>query len=230
MIRGAAWTSTNPKPWRGLREFLKEYVIIVVSVLTALGAEQVVEAEHWHQKVEVVRSSLQGELANNRARWETDVASIRCMSRDIKALDTWESGGSHGAPPPTPMLADGLMLWMHNANWGLATASQSLDHFPMREQLAYAAMYGGIANRQAYIEKATDSFDRINTLLGAGNDAQTRRELKVSLGALRQQFTTLLSDDNYMRRHFDDLGVHPDSSDFRADLQRDPASGCFRTR
>jgi hypothetical protein len=29
----------KPRPWHSLREFLKEYLIIVVGVLTALGAE-----------------------------------------------------------------------------------------------------------------------------------------------------------------------------------------------
>lgn len=28
----------KPKPWHGVREFLKEYLIIVVGVLTALAA------------------------------------------------------------------------------------------------------------------------------------------------------------------------------------------------
>jgi hypothetical protein len=37
----------KPKPWHGLREFLKEYVIIAVGVMTALGAEAVVENLHW---------------------------------------------------------------------------------------------------------------------------------------------------------------------------------------
>ena len=32
----------KPKPWHSLREFLKEYLIIVIGVLTALGAEQAV--------------------------------------------------------------------------------------------------------------------------------------------------------------------------------------------
>ena len=34
------------KPWHSVREFFKEYLIIVVGVLTALGAEQVAEATH----------------------------------------------------------------------------------------------------------------------------------------------------------------------------------------
>ena len=39
----------KPKPWHGLREFLKEYLIIVVGVLTALAAEAGVEWLHWRR-------------------------------------------------------------------------------------------------------------------------------------------------------------------------------------
>jgi hypothetical protein len=45
----------KPKPWRGWREFLKEYAIIVVGVLTALAAEQGAEWHHWNHQVEVAR-------------------------------------------------------------------------------------------------------------------------------------------------------------------------------
>src|SRR5690348_9153654 len=37
----------KPKRWRGFRGFIKEYLIIVVGVLTALGAEQAAEWLHW---------------------------------------------------------------------------------------------------------------------------------------------------------------------------------------
>lgn len=52
----------KPKPWHGLREFLKEYGIIVLGVLTALALEQLVEAIHWDHKVTVARRSLDYEL------------------------------------------------------------------------------------------------------------------------------------------------------------------------
>ena len=42
----------KPKPWHGLREFLKEYLIIVVGVLTALGLEQVADMLHWRHKID----------------------------------------------------------------------------------------------------------------------------------------------------------------------------------
>jgi 16S rRNA U516 pseudouridylate synthase RsuA-like enzyme len=38
----------------GVREFLKEYLIIVVGVLTALGAEQVAEGVRLHKETAAV--------------------------------------------------------------------------------------------------------------------------------------------------------------------------------
>ena len=52
----------KPKPWHGLREFLKEYLIIVVGVLTALGAEQAVEMIHRHEAVGEARRALNAEV------------------------------------------------------------------------------------------------------------------------------------------------------------------------
>jgi hypothetical protein len=41
----------TPKAFRGWRGFLKEYRTIVIGVLTALGAEQAVEAYHHREQV-----------------------------------------------------------------------------------------------------------------------------------------------------------------------------------
>src|SRR5947209_13236270 len=50
----------KPKPWHGLREFLKEYVIIVVGVLTALAFEQAVEWLHWRHVTQQTEENLRG--------------------------------------------------------------------------------------------------------------------------------------------------------------------------
>jgi hypothetical protein len=52
----------KPKPWHGLREFLKEYAIIVVGVLTALGAEQVAARLEWAHKVHAAEDAMRREL------------------------------------------------------------------------------------------------------------------------------------------------------------------------
>jgi hypothetical protein len=63
----------KPKPWRGVREFLKEYLIIVIGVLTALGAEQVAVALRDRHAAAEARGAVYTEIRLNlstcRAEW-----------------------------------------------------------------------------------------------------------------------------------------------------------------
>lgn len=47
-----------PKPLHGWREFVGEVGIIVLGVLIALGAEQIIDDIRWHQKVERTKAEL----------------------------------------------------------------------------------------------------------------------------------------------------------------------------
>jgi hypothetical protein len=78
-----------PKPLHGWREFLGEVGIIVIGVLIALGAEQVVDDWQWHRKVGAVRKALMSELQNDRARWEFDVQDGHCVVRQLDSLNAW---------------------------------------------------------------------------------------------------------------------------------------------
>ena len=52
-----------PKPLHGWREFAGEVGIIVIGVLIALGAEQVVETVHGNAEVRQFRGAVSDELA-----------------------------------------------------------------------------------------------------------------------------------------------------------------------
>src|SRR5436309_9326326 len=54
-----------PKPLHGWRALVGEVGIIVVGVLIALGAEQVVEAIHWTREVASAREALGYEIADS---------------------------------------------------------------------------------------------------------------------------------------------------------------------
>jgi len=121
----------KPKAWRSFREFLKEYLIIVVGVLTALAAEQAVE---WLHHREIVERG-EGALAENFARFVEYTAAneveARCMAEratELRAIldqagatrrlarvgpipqpyplpwqvDTWEAMVASGAAPYLP--------------------------------------------------------------------------------------------------------------------------------
>ena len=206
-----------PKPLHGWRAFAGEVGIIVLGVLLALAAESAVESLHWRHKVSVIRTSLMGELANDRARWEVDVTDARCAERDISQLDAWAQAGG-GAPPAAPNIRPNNFFWMHSANWNLATGSQTLDHFPIDEQLAFASLYDGVAHRQLDLEHASGLTERVHTLILLATDPQGRRDLRVALGDLEGTVRVLTANNAYMERHFDALGVKPDRTDIAADL------------
>lgn len=54
-----------PKPLHGWREFAGEVGIIVIGVLIALGAEQIVESAHWREKVRHAERAMRLELAED---------------------------------------------------------------------------------------------------------------------------------------------------------------------
>lgn len=61
-----------PKPLHGWREFVGEVGIIVLGVLIALGAEQIIDDIRWHQKVERTKAELNAELHDDELsayRW-----------------------------------------------------------------------------------------------------------------------------------------------------------------
>jgi hypothetical protein len=207
-----------PKPLHGWRALVGEVGIIVIGVLIALGAEQLVEDYHWRQKVDVVRRSLTGELGNDRARWEENMGFVPCAKREIAALDRWAADAQPNGPAPSaPVTFESLFWWMHSANWNLATGSETLDHFPIQDQLAFASLYDGVAHRQADIESASDLSGQAAGLVPLATDAQGRRELRIVLGRLMAKVNNVAANDSYMKRHFNAVGVKADRSDIAAD-------------
>jgi hypothetical protein len=84
-----------PKPLHGWRAFAGEVGIIVVGVLIALAAEQVVVWAHERDDMVQLRSALRSELADSRARWESIRAEDRCTEQRLADLDRWTAN----APP-----------------------------------------------------------------------------------------------------------------------------------
>ncbi len=77
----------KPKPWHGVREFLKEYIIIVVGVLTALGAEQGVEWLHWRERAAEGRARLVTEIGHHYLVAEERLRVQSCLDRQLTQIE-----------------------------------------------------------------------------------------------------------------------------------------------
>ena len=87
-----------PKVPHSWREIAKEIAIIVIGVLIALTAEQIVESWHWHRKVQVAEDQMRYELLYDDAPQIYQRAAMHpCVVAKLNAIRTAvESGRPRG--------------------------------------------------------------------------------------------------------------------------------------
>ncbi len=138
----------KPKPWHGLREFLKEYLIIVVGVLTALGAEQTVEALHRHGEIEEARRALDDEVGFDLTVFDTRVALRGCMDARLDELSRWRKAFDVGPPLTLASLPSAIPGFVERtAVWRVATGT-AVGQMPFSARVAYGRFYDGVAEGQ----------------------------------------------------------------------------------
>jgi hypothetical protein len=86
-----------PKPLHGWREFVGEVGIIVIGVLIALTAEQLVEGIRNRQAADAARDNIRAEIGANLTSLATRKQNEPCVSRRLNeialALANWQSVG-----------------------------------------------------------------------------------------------------------------------------------------
>jgi hypothetical protein len=149
----------KPKPWRGWREFLKEYLIIVVGVLTALGAEQLAEALHTRHVIHEAEAAMRSELLDDDLpqAW-VRMAVTPCLTRDLNRLKA--AVDDRMAPEGFGVLAQAyippLRTWDHDA-WSAAGASGAAARMDGARLLEWSNAYVQIPFLQATAAKESDA-------------------------------------------------------------------------
>lgn len=76
-----------PKPLHGWREFVGEVAIIVLGVLIALTAEQLVEAWHWRSRTAEARELLRNEVGHQFVVMEERAAVTQCVDEQLTKIE-----------------------------------------------------------------------------------------------------------------------------------------------
>ena len=121
-----------PKPLHGWRAFVGEVAIIVIGVLIALSAEQVVERWAWNQKVSAAEQEMHREMFWDDAPEMIQRASIQpCIDAQLDAI---RAAAESGRPrDEVAGLVDRLYLpfvTFDNIAHQNATASDVSTHMP----------------------------------------------------------------------------------------------------
>jgi|SRR5438270_2402892 len=76
-----------PKPLHGWRAFAGEIGVIVIGVLIALGAQQLVENMQWNSEVGTFRQSVEHELGRNLGIYRSVMEARPCATRRLADLE-----------------------------------------------------------------------------------------------------------------------------------------------
>jgi len=194
----------KPKPWHGLREFLKEYLIIVVGVLTALGGEQLVEWSHRQTEVAEAREALHAELAANATTAKFIAVEVGCLDEQLDAFDGWAKDGPRPGEIRTYLPAYASSAWD-------VVKSGAVAHMPLKERLAYSRYYDTVDNSRFAIEATRNVFRQLTGLQAHETLAREEaRRLVEDVGQARLMGRVRVSNARGLVDKAKALGVEPD--------------------
>ena len=177
-----------PKPLHGWREFTGEVGIIVIGVLIALGAEQVVETVHWRQRVADSNKALGLELGEAVGQAFIRMDQSDCVERRLdwlaavvdKAAETRRLPAIGQIPIPQ------YFTWPSGA-WQSIVNGEVANHLPREKLQALSGAYDfntDINNEQ--LEEVQD-WTKIYDLVGPGRsfDAEDAASARAAISKAR---------------------------------------------
>jgi len=133
-----------PKPLHGWRAFVGEVGIIVLGVLIALGAQQLVEDWQWRKEVRAERASLLQEASDMMGVIAARNAQVPCVDQRLAEIHTILERHRRGEPLGLVRgIAHPTQAAATRGTWQIALAGQALTHMPHAEKLAFSDAFGG---------------------------------------------------------------------------------------
>jgi hypothetical protein len=131
-----------PKPLHGWREFLNEYAIIVLGVLTALALDQLVEAAHERRLAREATTAINQELQDDLNRIASRQRQQTCILKrldEIQALLTaWRDDNAF---PPSLHVGFPGDVGVADQRWEANLASGRFSEEPSDQQADQAGLY-----------------------------------------------------------------------------------------
>jgi hypothetical protein len=154
-----------PKVPHSWREFLKEYAIIVLGVLTALGLEQMVESVHErhlaHEAEDAIRQELQENIdraayrLTQQACIENRLDEIEALLQDWQGDDAFPAGIHIGFPGSVGLVYE---------RWDANLASGRFNEESPKDQSEQAGLYSLVKLLDGLETKEIEEWSQLRTL------------------------------------------------------------------
>jgi len=131
-----------PKPLHGWREFAGEVGIIVVGVLIALGAEQVVEGIHQRAELREAEAGMTVELRDdNLPQAYARAAVFNCYADQLDAIDAAVASGDRAKVEALAQAYHPASRTWDDQAWKAAVASQVLSNSGAKRMTGWSTAY-----------------------------------------------------------------------------------------
>lgn len=168
----------KPKLVHSWREFLKEYGIIVLGVLTALLAEQAVQSFEWNEKVDAAVNDMQNELSSG----DGPQAYMRMAMHDCieTRLNDIREAVETGSRARSRRLIDSV--WLPKNTYDSlaresATASDVASHMPPDKMLQFRITYEVVPELDRLSDRELTDLGRLRSLPANGGPLETSEKL-----------------------------------------------------
>jgi hypothetical protein len=212
-----------PKPLHGWREFAGEVGIIVVGVLIALGAEQLVQEWHWRGEVREADRRLVQEMSFDLANAYERFAIDPCLLQQLIELrDQLVKGGPDWAGSQATFAKDiyhsGFPSvyrtpnrpWSQ-ASWRTALSGETLSHFDAQRVEAFSLLHNTLDALDRNQDEEVQASEALGDLAFAGPITPSDRRADLKSVA---RLDTLNSRMLYLSRELIDnaraAGISPD--------------------
>lgn len=189
----------KPKLVANWREFLKEYAIIVIGVLTALFAEQAVQSIEWNHKVAAAVDDMQNELSSGDGpQAYVRMAMHDCIETRLNAIREAVEAGDRRR---SRRLIDSI--WLPKNTYDSlaresATASDVASHMPADKMLQFRIAYEVVPELDRLSDRELTDLGRLRELPASGGPLETSEKL-AELDAVE----ALRMENDAMERHSD---------------------------
>jgi hypothetical protein len=198
------------RPAHGWRDFATEVAIVIVGVLLALGAQQLVDSWRTESDVADFRAALNVELAQNLGSFEGRIAQSPCLVRRLDQLDAWQRAWRDGNGAGIEGTIGRPLAYSLNISVWRTGAAGIATHLPLKERLAYAGLYDdldaywALAGREVTTWQAVFAYDGAKRL--TPGEVNTLRGLIVSARSIDRSMQLNWPD---IRSRAAALGIHP---------------------
>ena len=173
------------KPVHGWRGFAGEVGVIVLGVLLALAAQQVVQDFQERADKSAFRETIDHEIGLNLFVYEVRARQFACDTKRVADLNAWLTRARSGGEVSAIYARSPNVITPYRSAWDTRD-SEVFNHLDAQTRQKYAEFYDELENNWSYIKSEDEDWSRLDPYAEPGPiSLEDRRAIRTQLAKIR---------------------------------------------